>query len=87
MLSPGYIPGSEALSAVLAVARKLKERNRDLIYLLDRELHIHDISRLVISCLTSSCAGRLWETIRFAGRHTYIPSHATALDDNHTELV
>ena len=34
----GYIPGGEALSAVLELARKLRERNPTLLYLLDRRL-------------------------------------------------
>ncbi|KII86029.1 hypothetical protein PLICRDRAFT_144818 [Plicaturopsis crispa FD-325 SS-3] len=34
-LLTGYIPGAEALSAVFAFAKKLKERQHDLIYLLD----------------------------------------------------
>ncbi|OCH89801.1 Ribokinase-like protein [Obba rivulosa] len=34
-LLTGYIPGAEALSAVMSVAKKLRERNPDLLYLLD----------------------------------------------------
>lgn len=36
----GYIPGGEALSAVTDLARKLRERNPDLIYLLDRKANV-----------------------------------------------
>lgn len=32
----GYIPGAEALTAVQALAWKLKDKKHDLIYLLDR---------------------------------------------------
>jgi pyridoxal/pyridoxine/pyridoxamine kinase len=39
MLIPslGYIPGGEALSAVLSLAKKLREKRPELVYLLDRE--------------------------------------------------
>ncbi|EMD39335.1 hypothetical protein CERSUDRAFT_134375 [Gelatoporia subvermispora B] len=34
-LLTGYIPGAEALSAVMSVAKKLRDRNPELLYLLD----------------------------------------------------
>lgn len=33
---PGYVPGAEALSSVKDLAARLRERNPDLVYLLDR---------------------------------------------------
>ena len=38
--STGYIPGGEALSSVLSLAQKLREKNPELIYLLDRKSHV-----------------------------------------------
>lgn len=32
----GYVPGAEALNAVKALAIRLRERNLDMVYLLDR---------------------------------------------------
>lgn len=46
-LLTGYIPGGEALSAVLSLARSLREKNPELIYLLDPVLG--DSGKLYVS--------------------------------------
>ncbi|KIP04909.1 hypothetical protein PHLGIDRAFT_108903 [Phlebiopsis gigantea 11061_1 CR5-6] len=46
-LLTGYIPGGEALSAVLSLVRKLREKNPELIYLLDPVLG--DSGKLYVS--------------------------------------
>lgn len=46
-LLTGYIPGSEALSVVLSLAQKLREKNPELIYLLDPVLG--DAGKLYVS--------------------------------------
>ncbi|GJE93870.1 pyridoxal kinase [Phanerochaete sordida] len=46
-LLTGYIPGSEALSVVLGLAQKLREKNPELIYLLDPVLG--DSGKLYVS--------------------------------------
>ncbi|KAJ2997028.1 hypothetical protein NUW54_g7176 [Trametes sanguinea] len=46
-LLTGYVPGAEATAAVTAVAKKLRERNPELIYLLDPVLG--DSGRLYVA--------------------------------------
>ena len=40
-LLTGYVPGAEATAAVTALARRLRARDPQLIYLLDRECYFY----------------------------------------------
>ena len=87
LLSPerlltGYIPGAEATAAVTALAAKLRERDPNLIYLLDRAYvgQIHE-------CITKSHDSRprgFRETVRLTRSYTHIPCRPSPCDDHHT---
>lgn len=40
----GYIPGAEAVASVTSIAQKLRQKNPELIYLLDRKPNLPSMS-------------------------------------------
>ena len=90
LLSPerlltGYIPGAEATAAVTALAVKLRERDPNLIYLLDRAYIAQNHE-----CITEAHDSRprgFRETVCLTRRYTHIPCRPSPCDDHHTELV
>ena len=82
-LLTGYIPGAEATAAVTALAKRLRERNPDLIYLLDRAFAVA-LGMHIGADSWSSRVGRLWKALRLAGGHPDLPCCVASGDNHHT---
>lgn len=83
--SSGYIPGAEGLSAVAALARKLRREKSDFIYLLDRTCP--NVTAFDPYTTSNSRYGGRGSPLRCSGRHTRIPNDATPRHDDHSQLV